>query len=381
MKHILIVDDEPHITKSLHRELQPWRIENNIEILLSNDPMEVPLILKNNKDIFLLLTDMMMPKLNGADLSKIAKDINPDILIIIMTGYAQIDVVVKAVGSGISALITKPWNIQHLLLEIENVYQTYTLKQKEKEYINKIEEEVRWGGEIQKRLLNRELPEYMNISFSVLYEPLPSLYCGGDYYDIIPLSENRFFLICADVAGHGIKAAFITTILKSIIYSGYVVDHKENMNPASFLSWLNNRLIDELISCPDVLITVSAFYFNLNDYTLIYSNAGHLPSYIINNSEIREIYRDGVAMNFTGNIHYKNKSFSLNKGDKIISFTDGLIEIGRDKQMLNSSVIRDQLLKSYKGKEEVHSLYNRFRLLSEMGSFHDDVTIITVELI
>lgn len=50
---------------------------------------------------------------------------------------------------------------------------------------------------------------------------LPMLHCGGDYYAVIPLDFIRYLVLLGDVAGHGLKAAFITTILKKNIQRIY----------------------------------------------------------------------------------------------------------------------------------------------------------------
>ncbi len=381
MKKILIVDDEIHITKALCRELEPWCKEREIELISSNNSIDVPPLLKNDDDIFLLITDMMMPGLSGVDLSFEAKKINPDLLIIIMTGYAQIDVIVEAVGSGISALILKPWNMEYMLLNLGTVYQNYMLKNKEKKYKKMIEDDLKWGAELQRHLLKRDLPLYEDISFSIFYKPLPSFRCGGDYYDVIPIDDNRFFIICADVAGHGIRAAFITTILKSVIFSECIQNHISQFNPAEFLAWLNNRLIAELDSFPEIIITLSAFLVDLDDYLITYSNAGHLPFYLLHEEKLDEIRLDSTVLNFSPDLEYKEAKISVCKGDKFVIFTDGLIEIGKNNQMLESKRIKEEISRSFIAAEDAKGLYNRFRSLTDSDSFYDDVTIIITEFL
>lgn len=381
MKKILIVDDDKHITKALHRELKDWCAERKLSILTSNNPIDVPDMIKNDGEIFLLISDMMMPGMTGAQLSDSVKKINPHLIIFIMTGYSHIDLVVKAVSSGISSLIIKPWNLDLLIIELESSLEKQLLKEEEANHKKRIEEELKWGGELQKQLLKRDLPVNSKVSFSIHYEPLPSLFCGGDYYDVIPLPENRFFIICADVAGHGIKAAFITTILKSIIFSGYVSHHKNDLDPAAFLKWLNGQLLIELVSCPDIIITASVVLLDLTKSSIIYSNAGHTPLYIKHKNSIHQINLDGTALNFSQDVQFLENRISVEKEDIIYFFTDGLLEIGENNQMLESELTKKIILQSFLENMDARKLVELFKNSSESKAFDDDVTVLMVNIL
>jgi sigma-B regulation protein RsbU (phosphoserine phosphatase) len=381
MKKILIVDDEKHITNALSRELKEWGEEKSISFTTCNKSVEVPALIQNDPEIFLIISDMMMPGLTGAELSKAVKKINPQLIIFLMTGYSHIDLVVKAVNTGISSLILKPWNIDLLKIELESSLEKSILKEKEQAYIKLIEEELKWGGELQKQLLKRDLPLNENVEFSIHYEPLPALFCGGDYYDVIPLTEKRFFIVCADVAGHGIKAAFITTILKSLIFRGYVNSHKLDLHPSDFLTWLNEKLLEELITCPDIIITASAIVLDLEKEEILYSNAGHSPLYISQNSTINEIRQHGTALNFSTEVEFQETRIAMDRGDTIYFLTDGLLEIGENNQMLNSESIIKLISQAAKDQLSATDFVDQFRAESFTNEFSDDVTAIIVRIL
>jgi sigma-B regulation protein RsbU (phosphoserine phosphatase) len=75
---------------------------------------------------------------------------------------------------------------------------------------------------MQKALLRPILPQSNLVEYRVSYRPVPQLFCGGDYYDVITLSLDLYLLLVGDVAGHGVRAAFVTGILKAIIYPEYI---------------------------------------------------------------------------------------------------------------------------------------------------------------
>ncbi|MFO7777931.1 MAG: SpoIIE family protein phosphatase, partial [Nitriliruptoraceae bacterium] len=89
-------------------------------------------------------------------------------------------------------------------------------------YLRTLEFELQWAGELQQKLLEVELPWRSAISMNVVYRPLPWLSCGGDYYDVIPFRDDSVIVLIGDVAGHGVKAAFVTAMLKSMIYRGFI---------------------------------------------------------------------------------------------------------------------------------------------------------------
>lgn len=380
MDKILIVDDEPHITKALSRELRSWSQSNKIELITSTSPIDALEIIERDKHIFLIISDMMMPQLNGAQFSEKAKLINQSIIIFIMTGYAQLELVINAINTGIQSLIIKPWKLEYLIKTLDIALENHTIRVNEALYKKRIEEELKWGGELQKQLLIRPLPESEKIKFSVNYEPLPTLYCGGDYYDIIPLDKDKFFLLCADVAGHGIKAAFITTILKSIIFSRYIKKKSQGFLPSDFLSWLNNALLTELINCPDIIITASVAIIDVAKSEMTFSNAGHTPLYICRGNRMHILPSQGTALNFSEVAQFKDQRIQLEKGDKIYSITDGLIEIGDGYSPLDNNAIKEILLKSSNQEETSYDLCQRFREQAYMGQFKDDITAIITEI-
>ena len=246
MKKIILVDDEQSILNSLIRELMDWCSDKKIEIISFTNPVEAFNALEIEREVFLVISDLRMPEMLGSDLLLKIRDKYPDIITILLTGYSEVDEIMKAVKSGIFAYILKPWDEKYLLTEIGKAYDLAKLKEEKTKYLHMLEEELKWGGELQKKLLQRNIPESEGIKFEVEYQPLPMLYCGGDYYDIIPLQDGNCLVLLGDVAGHGLKAAFITTILKTIIYSEYVRDHqKDGISPADFLKWLNIRISKE----------------------------------------------------------------------------------------------------------------------------------------
>ncbi len=380
---MFLIDDEDHITHSLVRELADWGASNNVSFYTFNNPLRVLEALKENSDVFLVISDLRMPEMLGSDLLLEIHKLYPEIITILLTGYSEVEEIMKAIKAGIFSYILKPWDEKYLLTEVNKALELFTIKKERRKYIEMLDEELRWGGELQKKLLTREPPASDKVSFSVEYMPLPKLYCGGDYYDVIQLPEDRYLVLLGDVAGHGLKAAFITTILKTIIYSGYIKNHKddENFSPAGFLFWLNKRVSKELSQFPDMLITFIILFLDIPGKRIVFSNAGQPEFFLIRNGKYFSISEEGICLNITDKPVYRNKAFNLKSGDSIFLFTDGLTEITRDKTALPEEKIGPVFLNAVKNDFEVKKIIEEFKKQSSDNCFYDDVTLLSIRIL
>ena len=134
-------------------------------------------------------------------------------------------------------------------------------------------------------LVARDLQIAKNIQRSLLLKTLPQLpgfglagYCesarqvGGDFYDVIKLSDNSLLLIIADVMGKGIPAAMFAAILRSLLRALPELTSQ----PSALLSRVNRLLFDEL-SDVDMFITAQLVYVDVRERRLITASAGHCP--------------------------------------------------------------------------------------------------------
>lgn len=137
MKKILFVDDEKYILRALQRAF----IDEDYDIFVAEDGESALDILKNNQ-IDLIISDMRMPKMDGYELLKIVKNKYPSVIRIILSGYADEDIIFKAIQTNIAKLyIYKPWDDETLKKIIKNVFYIEQLIKDKKllEIINNID--------------------------------------------------------------------------------------------------------------------------------------------------------------------------------------------------------------------------------------------------
>jgi len=379
---ILFVDDEANILNSLKRELHQWAGEAKIRLLTAPSAREGLKILESESEqVMVIVSDLKMPEMKGSDFLLEVKRRWPDIVTILLTGFSETQEVMKAVKAGIFSYILKPWDSDYLQSEVSKAVETYRLRRQNEVYAKTLEEELRWAGELQRAVLKPSLQKSEGIEFRSSYRPVPGLYCGGDYYDVIPMGVDRYLLLLGDVAGHGVKAAFVTLMLKAIIYPEYVhMAPPKNFSPAAFLGWLNQRLNFELRQTSDLIVTFVAGVLDRQAMTFTYANAGHDHPVVVGPERARELPVSGSALGFAGSITYVDKTEVLSSGDVILLYTDGLVEPGTKTSAKPSVLIKDLLAATPYGAEYHKRLLEGALALSGAADFEDDVTLLTARL-
>lgn len=117
MSNILLLDDEPAVVESI-RDLM--ELETDYRVFIATRPLEALGIIKR-KSIDVVVTDFLMPEMNGIDFLIKAKKIKENLTSIILTGYADKENAIRAINEvGIYYYIEKPWDNDDLLLIIKN---------------------------------------------------------------------------------------------------------------------------------------------------------------------------------------------------------------------------------------------------------------------
>jgi len=112
---ILVVDDEPYMCDVCTRTLQ----RGGYEVVSTSDPRVAERVLRGDQHFDLLLTDIKMPAMSGLELANIARERDPAIAIIIMTGFATMENLQQSVQRGIADFLSKPFELEHLRLAVD----------------------------------------------------------------------------------------------------------------------------------------------------------------------------------------------------------------------------------------------------------------------
>ncbi len=185
-------------------------------------------------------------------------------------------------------------------------------------------------------LVARDLEIARNIQRSLLLKQLPQLpgfelagYCesarqvGGDFYDVIRLSETSLLLVIADVMGNGIPAAMFAAILRSLVRA--LPDLARS--PSRLLNRVNVLLFDEL-SEVDMFITAQLAFIDATASRVIVAAAGHCPMLLAcrDDHQITSISPEGMPLGILRDATFCDEVASLRNHSRLLLYTDGLTE-------------------------------------------------------
>ena len=379
---VVLVDDEQNILNSLARELHDWARERKLEIVAKISAREgLAFLAGRGAETAIVVSDLRMPEMKGSDFLLAVREKYPEIVTVLLTGYSETEEVIKAVRAGIFSFMLKPWDSEYLLGELQKAFEHGELKRQNARYMRTMEEELRWAGEMQKAMLRPTLPRSEGVEFRASYRPVPGLYCGGDYYDAIFLGADRYLLLVGDVAGHGVKAAFVTGILKAVIFPEYVRARiGREFHPGEFLSWLNERMNFELRSSSGLIITFLAGVLDPKAGSFSYANAGQNHPFLVRGGKALELLVAGSGLGFAGSIAYAEQAVELRPGDALTLYTDGLVEAGCSEGCPPARA--QEIFEGLEYSPEYHrKLMESALAASGRPDFDDDVTILTAKLL
>lgn len=375
---ILLVDDEEQILKSVKREISPWLNSKKLELKTALSGMEALKLIKNHHDqIKVVITDIRMPNMKGSDLVQTIHEQYPEIACILLSAYSDANELSKSIAARVCSYITKPWETDSLIHEIEkglHVYQQRKNSQQNKARI----QQLTAAGELQRKLFGNSIPETDLININIVYEPAGISECSGDYYEIFELGGNRFLFLLGDVSGHGYPAALIGTMQKSIVRHEYV-RHYENteISPSGFLEWLNNRINVECRNIPDVFIPFTAVLLDLDKRKVIAANAGHTPVYHIRGSVLKRLQSEGQPIGLHMNVQYEELEYDLLPRDQLLMYTDGLLP-GKKKSLTQ---LEQSIAYLHGSTNFAEVLKNKIQHQYSTGrNYNDDLTIISVKV-
>ncbi len=263
-------------------------------------------------------------------------------------------------------------------LRFREFYSRIILEKKNK-YIEdknkKIHEELEFARIIQLNMIPKKMPVPAGAAISAFYKPMSEI--GGDFYDFINFKEtNLQGIFISDVSGHGVPAALITGMLKSIIETA---DSIKN-SPADFIRYINDKIVG--MTSGNFITALYAVYDDRSQ-TLTFSRAGHCYPLLVRDGICTELISRGKFMGIIKNIQFEEKVIKLKSGDRLLLYTDGLSEA---RSINGEEFGKNELIKKLSGfKTEEDAdlaalIYKELVSFCSHDNFDDDICIITLEI-
>ncbi len=204
---ILFVDDEENILRSLKR----LTIDEDFEVITANSGEEALKIIKDNRDIGIIVSDQKMPWMTGVEFLEKSREIQPDAIRIVLTGYADIKAAVDAINKGGAyRYISKPWKDEELLQILRDTAQRYLLTVENKrlsQIIKKQNEELKnWNSQLEIMVQEQTIDiQKQNKKLQELNEKLEK-----NFKSFIEAFSNLIEMRDKTVSGHSKNVAIIS---------------------------------------------------------------------------------------------------------------------------------------------------------------------------
>lgn len=190
---------------------------------------------------------------------------------------------------------------------------------------------------------------------------------------------NSIGILIADVSGHGLPGAFFSMIAK-IAFENI----PENNTPEDVLKKLNETIFKASVN--KFFITMFYTVINFKTKKMIYSNAGHFPQFIYRQKDDKFYYLNpkGVPLGWFKEIDPGEKTFTLEKNDRVIMYTDGVLECMDSKSNLFGEdrfkeFITDNI--NLSPKEFSDQLITFLKTFSHSDEFDDDICLIVFDVL
>jgi serine phosphatase RsbU (regulator of sigma subunit)/predicted ester cyclase len=240
----------------------------------------------------------------------------------------------------------------------------------------RVEQQLRVARIIQEASLPKEVPQLEGWEITPLYRPAREV--GGDFYDFFELDDGRVGVVVGDATGKGVPAALVVTATYSMLRA--VAQALGSFSPGELLAQVNETLLARI----PANMFVTCFYAILEPESgsLSYANAGHDLPYLRHGDHAEELRARGMPLGLMSGMSYEEGEASLRQEDKVLFYSDGLVE-AHDPEGDMFGFPRLRALLAEHAEEEQRSLGDF--LMEELYSFvgegweqEDDITLLTL---
>jgi serine phosphatase RsbU (regulator of sigma subunit) len=243
----------------------------------------------------------------------------------------------------------------------------------------KLERDLSIARRIQQGLLPKYIPNTSGLD--ICGEMIPAMQVGGDYFDLIPVSASKLFVVVGDVSGKGLAASLYMTKLQTMIQYACTADK----TPKEIMIELNKRFYITMERSSFVTMTLALFDTELKNVT--FCRAGHMPLLTATNGSVHSYRTQGIGVGLEkGPIFNRTlieEEIKLMPGQIYAFFSDGITEAMNEYYDLFGE---DKLSEILKGKThktsteimgDIWCSLNTFRGTAEQN---DDMTMVIVKV-
>ncbi len=385
--NVLYVEDEADIISLVEKRFAP-KFNQFVSVTSAEEAIDT---FKNN-NFDLILTDYLLPGINGMEFAKEVLKIKSKVPIILITGYVDMQFFVEAINMGITQFVSKP--IQFKLLRnainnaVESVVLEHLLNKSREQELELLKYKDKYNTMQHDAALRKEMHIMRNDMFKKYYHDgdNPVTYNGwqlevfyrsldivsGDTYTCRTLDNGNLIIFIADAMGKGISAS-ITSLLSVSLFN-YIIKQQNLYKDVSgeeeirliveqCVSFMRENLVED-----EVLCAIFA-YFDFKENKLRYVSFS-MPRllYMTTNGKVEKLPSNNLPiMPYAVDICID--SVDLSNISKVALFTDGIVESETKNGVLYSAYLNEDFLQSPFLKSFLGNVYNH------LDNFGDDTTV------
>jgi len=322
----------------------------------------------------LILLDIMMPEIDGFQTCRILQQdsLTTDIPILFLSALDGVDSKVKAFDIGAVDYVGKPFHKAEVLARVRLHLK---LKLSRSQALEVQTEKLRQLHDAQQAILvtPADIP---SAQFGISYSPLHE--AGGDFYDVLSISDDIFGYFVADISGHDVRASFATPAIKVLL-----AQHASPVYTATDTVKNVNGVLNTVMTEGD---HITASYVRLNRAARVLElvNAGHPPVlFITQDGTVEYLETTGDVLGAFENVCFDTLERNVMPGDRFFIFSDGMIErFCADRHARSEGL--DQLAEAVLRRRDlpiedaVHQIYQD--VFFDEALLEDDIVLMGVEV-
>jgi sigma-B regulation protein RsbU (phosphoserine phosphatase) len=242
----------------------------------------------------------------------------------------------------------------------------------------RMEDELNVGREIQMSMLPLTFPAFPERQeFDVFATLDPAREVGGDFYDFFFVDENRFCVCVGDVSGKGVPSALFMAVTKTLLKSNASMSG----STAAIISHVNTEVSRE--NKESMFVTAFIGILDVRSGDLVYTNAGHNPPFLKRrDGSIERIgKRHGPVIGAVEDLHYKEDRLTVEPGDLLLLYTDGVTEAMNPKSELFRESRLLEVLRSSgaaTASSQVQATVDAVKKFEGAAEQADDITVLAL---
>src|SRR5262245_44256174 len=367
---LLIADDQPDVLEALRLLLA----HENFSLQLVTSPAVLVSRVRAEKwDAVLMDLNYSRDTTSGDEglqlLSQIRTE-QPDLPIVVMTAWGNIELAVAAMRAGAQSFVQKPWDNRALIQILEReIAEGRGARARSDRHLSEQQDALL----IQRALMPEALP--MTDRFEVVGAWQPAGTLGGDCYDAFLFAPDVIGLSIADIAGKGLPAALLMSSLQAAVRA-FALDASP---PQAVCASVNRLLCGQMIS--GRFATLAYLRLDAKRGELQYANAGHNPPLLVRpDGQIEALRSSGIVLGVFPEAEYAGARASLQSGDRLLLYTDGITEArSSDGEEFGEERLSDALARNrHLGAVDLHAAVAAEVKAFASAGFEDDATLLAV---